>query len=161
MTPQTERVSSCFVPGACFENTTCPQIPQVTTEPDTPAVDSARRVGVCASQQSAKGSDSPRRLGVGFAHNRGKFSVVSFQWSAISRQPDNRVSPTPTGSHSTAQGRDALVAHPGEKCRDETYPERVPHGVGAGPETMCNPFRVVSLGGLHPGCATCGRDPGL
>ena len=37
MTPQTERVCSCFVPGACFENTTCQKIPSVTNERNAPA----------------------------------------------------------------------------------------------------------------------------
>ena len=63
----------------------------------------------------------------------------SFQPSAVSRQPENQVSPTPTGSHSTAQGRDALVAHPGSKCGYETYPERVPHGRAPDPNRCATP----------------------
>ena len=85
--------------------------------------------GVCVSQISVNpeggmnhgATETPSRL------RPQPKRVVSFQLSVHSFQPSAR-QPTPTGSHITAQGCDAPVAHPGAKFHVETYPERVPTG---------------------------------
>ena len=76
--------------------------------------------------------------------------VFSRQSSVVSGQPENRFSPPPKGSQGIAQGRDALVAHPGRNRPPETYPEGVLRWGEVGREGGYNPFRVGALGGLKP-----------
>ena len=49
-------------------------------------------------------------------------------------------------------GYESMVSNPCQLSVSKPYflTEGVPHGADAGPESMCNPFRVVSLGGLKP-----------
>ena len=95
-----------------------------------------------------------RRLGVGFAHNRREFSVFSFQWSV--RKP-RLFDPHGVAHHSPGSRRFGRA--PWVKARRRDVPCKGSTRAGAGPETMCNPFRVESFRGLNPGCATKASRP--
>ena len=61
---------------------------------------------------------------------------------------------SPKGINTTAQGRDALVAHPGFQATERHYPERVAHRFGSGARPCGTLSGYVSWRHFHPGCAT-------
>ena len=62
---------------------------------------------------------------------------------------------SPKGKNTTAQGRDALVAHPGFQATERPDPEGVAHRFGSGIRPAWNPFRVR----FRPGPWTQGARP--
>jgi hypothetical protein len=65
----------------------------------------------------------------------------------------------PEGVIHHSPGSIAQRAHPGLWRLDLINPERVVHRLREGRCRTPSGFIVSAVG--HPGCATCGRDPGL